>query len=374
MGTSTPGEVTVTPVYWDPTSSFAPSYEQVVNQYLGDTAAASGTLTDVYSTDLQLGLNYDIHAGTPITDSDPLPANGCTPDPRPAYSDGSTYSACLDDSQLQAELAQVVSSNSLPSDLAHLYLIMLPKGVESCFNAGNGAGKGCSTPWVGGFCGYHSFFTDLGGNPLAPVYADIPFPSYNAPSAPFTCAGMVESLNGNNDADVIVSIISHETNESITDPFGSAWWDARFYENGDECAYIYGVLQGSTPGAQYNQVINGHQYFTQEEASNENYLYARKAACVQQVDLPFATFRARPAAPKAGVLVTFNAAKSQGQNVTFTWNFGDGSLPVTGSSIVTHTYAHTGGVHVYTVTLTMTDDVNLQHTNGSASVLLSVTG
>jgi hypothetical protein len=370
MGTATPGEVTITPVYWDPSHAFAPGYPNVVDQYVSDVAAASGQLSNVYSVDLQLGLNYDVHAGAPITDTSPYPVGGCSADTRPAYSDGSGYGACLTDTQLQGELANVVSGSSLPSDLSHLYVLMLPKGVELCFSAGAGTSKGCSTPWSPGFCGYHSF----GSGPSGPIYAAIPFPTYQAPGAPFTCASTVETLNGDTDGDVVVSTLSHEINEAITDPFGSAWFDVKGYEIGDECAYIYGVLSGTTPGALWNQVINGHEYFTQEEASNENFLYAKKNACVQAVDLPFATFKVRPALPKAGVTVTFNAAKSQGANVTFTWNFGDGTPPQAGPAIVTHTYAATGGLASYTVTLQMTDDVGLQHTSGSASTTITVKG
>jgi hypothetical protein len=42
------------------------------------------------------------------------------------------------------------------------------------------------------------------------------------------------------------------------------------YENGDECAYVYGTTSG-TAGALYNQQINGNNYITQEEFSNTDF-------------------------------------------------------------------------------------------------------
>ncbi|HLX89393.1 MAG TPA: PKD domain-containing protein [Acidimicrobiales bacterium] len=381
MGSNTtPGDVTVTPIYWDPSSTLPGTYMTHVNHYVRDVAhdngSLPGALTNVYSVDEQLGINYDIKYANsglyqPKTDTDAFPPNGCTPDSRVVYNDSSHYSHCLTDAQLQTELTTYLSANGMASTLTRLYLIMLPKGVESCFNSGSGTGSGCSTPWVGtGFCGYHSSLS--GPNP--PVYADLPFPSYGAPGAPFTCAGtvggVVESPNLDPDADVIISIVSHEVNEAITDPYGSAWFDSSGAEIGDECAYIYGTLVG-TAGQLYNQTINGNHYMTQEEASNENYTFAKKKPCVQAVDLPVAVLKVKPKSPAHNTLVTFDGHKSQGGGLNFTWNFGDGSLPVnTGSTnTTTHTYTAAGN---YTVTLTVNDVVGLQNTSGIATQIITV--
>lgn len=356
MGTGgTPGAVTVTPIFW---GNFNSSYETVIQTYLNDVAHDDGLLTNVFSVDLQLGINYDVTAGSAISDADPFPANGCTPDTGGVYSDDSGYTSCLTDAQIQTELGNVISNDSLPVDLAHLYMVFLPKGVESCSTSADGAqGGSCTVNYHrGGFCGYHSSTT-----PASVIYADIPFPSYSSP-APYTCAGMVESLSASPDADVVISTVSHELNESITDPEGSAWWDAKGYEIADECAYIYGTLSGPT-GEQYNQTINGHHYFTQEQASNENYTYAKHQPCVQDVDLPVASFKVKPGSPKAGVSASFNASKSEGGGLSYSWNFGDGGS-ATGET-PTHTYALAGS---YTVTLNLTDRVGLQVTTGSTSV------
>lgn len=93
----------------------------------------------------------------------------------------------------------------------------------------------------------------------------------------FTCANngrngfpVLESPNGNPDADTIISTTSHEVNESITDPEGTAWFDAIGFEIGDECNFVFGPTNG-VAGQLYNQIMNGHHYITQEEFSNKDF-------------------------------------------------------------------------------------------------------
>ena len=62
--------------------------------------------------------------------------------------------------------------------------------------------------------------------------------------------------------------MSHELEESVTDPLGNAWYDAAGYENGDKCAWTFGTQQGSTPHGAYNQTIGSGVYELQQEWSN----------------------------------------------------------------------------------------------------------
>ena len=384
MGTpSSPGQVTVTPIFWEPAGysfgSDSSGYQSLVEQYIGDLAATAGSQSDVFGALLQLGIANDVQAGTPIVDSGPL-SSGCTPDSGASYSDGSSFSACVTDAQLQTELSNVLSAHGLSEDLANLYVVLLPEGVESCFTSLDGAQRGsCSTPnSPRGFCGYHAYFD----GPTPPIYADIPFPSYDAPGAPFSCAGTdplnslqsaVEVPNGGNqDANVVLSVVSHEMAEATTDPEGTAWYDIHGNEIGDECAYLYGAVSGSS-GAEYNQMINGHAYFTQEEASNEDFLYNKHNACIQGVDMPIASFHIGPAIPKHNKLVTFKPNKSASEpSATYSWDFGDGgTATTTGKAWVTHAYVLDG---TYTVTLTITEQVGLQDSATTSSQVLSVIG
>ena len=73
------------------------------------------------------------------------------------------------------------------------------------------------------------------------------------------------------DAEVVVDIAAHETNEAMSDPEGTGYMNPNGWEIGDMCEF--GPQDGpplgsATDGSPYNQVINGHQYLIQEMWSN----------------------------------------------------------------------------------------------------------
>jgi hypothetical protein len=284
MGTPKTGPVVVTPIFWNPAGHpMTSSYKSIITSYLTDVAADSGSHTNVFSTLNEYWgsngtISYDVHLGTPIDDTRALPADGCNltkKDLTGIYADGTGYDACLDDAQVAAETDRLVRANALPVDLAHVYVLFLPKHVETCFLAGstapsrNGA-QGCTINHEksAAYCAYHTMA------PNGMVYANLSFPIYRSPVG-FTCGsdarsafGVVQTPNGDADADTEVSPTSHEIMEAITDPDTvTGWYDRVIDENGDECAYVFGTPQG-TAGQFYNQVINGHHYLTQEEFSN----------------------------------------------------------------------------------------------------------
>ncbi len=282
MGTDSTGPVVVTPIYWSPAGHSIPfAYKSIITGYLHGVAAASGQHTNVYSTlNEYFGNNGNIHyrmrLGAPINDTSPLPQNGCKvngQDTRKIYVDNSGYNACLDDAQIIAETDNVVSARGLPRDFAHIYVMYLPKHVESCFFAGSTttAANACTINHQpsAAYCAYHS------QAPSGTVYANMPFPIYGSPVG-FTCGSdarfpAIQAPNGNPDADTEISPTSHEVMESITDPdTNTGWYDSSGFENGDECAYVFGATQGNA-GALYNQVISHHHYLTQEEFSNRDF-------------------------------------------------------------------------------------------------------
>lgn len=283
MGTPSTGPVVITPIFWDPAGHpMTSSYKQILTSYLADVAAASGHNSNVFSTLNEYygsngNISYQIRLGTPINDTNPLPASGCTLLPRDEsgiYADGSGYDSCIDDAQVIAEASNEVATHNLPVDLAHEYVLFLPKHVETCFYGGTtatGTRNACTINYESSaaYCAYHS----MASNGM--VYANLSYPIYDSPVG-YTCGSdarfpAIESPNGNPDADTEVSPTSHEIMESITDPdTQTGWYDSSGYENGDECAYVYGPTKG-TPGALYNQTINHDHYLTQEEFSNQDF-------------------------------------------------------------------------------------------------------
>jgi hypothetical protein len=152
--------------------------------------------------------------------------------------------------------------------------------------------------------------------------------------------------------------LSHEHVESITDPEpNNAWTDfatgeANGYEIGDKCGASLGTSLGeASNGASYNQVINGHFYWYQEEWSNQT------TQCLQRLTFsgaePTATFTS---AAGAGNEMTFNATGSTapGGVSRYDWQFNDGpglSTPVeTTTPTVSHLFSTKGQ---YLVALTV---------------------
>jgi hypothetical protein len=294
MMTAQTGPLVVTPIFWDPTGSMSASYKSIIASFIADVAKDSGHNKNVFSVaDQYFGNNgqirYNIQAGPVITATNAMPPSGCTVAPGDTsgiYADNSGYSSCLDDAQLQAEVDSVSAAHNLPHNLSHIFVLYLPKHVESCFNPGSSTstagGQFCTINHqpTAAYCAYHS------EDPASAVYANMPFPIYASPVG-FTCGTdarfpVNESPNGNVDADVEISPSSHEMNEAITDPdTETGWYDSTGNENGDDCAYIFGRTRGA-PGAFFNQVINGGKFIIQEEFSNN--LFASSggtAGCLQ---------------------------------------------------------------------------------------------
>jgi hypothetical protein len=296
MGTTTAG-ITVTPIFWNPAGhEMTDAYKGIITKYLSDVSAASGSNDNVYSTMNEYSgsngtANYKINLGPAINDTRALPANGCFlthKDLTGIYSDGTGYDACLDDAQISNEADRVAKNNALPADFAHIYVVFLPKHVETCFLPGStntvrGGNQLCTINHekTAGYCAYHT----IASNGM--VYANLSFPIYTSPVG-FTCGSdariafrAVQSPNGDPDADTELSPTSHEIMEAITDPdVSTGWYDAAGFENGDECAYVYGQPVGGSPGAFYNQVINGGHYLTQQEFSNQDFSLTG-GGCVQ---------------------------------------------------------------------------------------------
>jgi len=236
-------------IYWIPSGySVSAGYQSLLDRFLTDVAADSGKTSNVYYSDTQYSDNtngsilYSSSFVRDITDSSSFPASGC----RDAYT-----SVCLTDAQLQTEIDNVINANGLPRGIGAMYFIFTPKNVGSCF------GSSCAFSY---FCAYHSSF---GSGSSLTLYANQPYAAW----VPGAC-GSGESPN-NDDADSTISVASHEHNETITDPLGNAWYDRRGAEDGDKCAWNFGTSLGSTGNGSYNQLINGHPYYLQQEWSNQ---------------------------------------------------------------------------------------------------------
>jgi len=344
-------------VYWRPTGApaYPSDYQPGVNRYFEDLANDSGGHENVDSVSTQFNdaagefANYSAHFGGALIDTDPYPANGCFHAP-----------ICLTDEQLREELVSYVQAHGLPHDAAHEYFLLTPPGVEDCFEEA-GEKSECSAgtePSVAEYCAYHSNIP-LGGEGEI-VYSNDPYVTGN-----FGCDDG-NHPNGKTSDGVLEGGLSHEHNESITDPEpNNAWTDFGGVggENGDKCRTFSPSSEFGTPLGEvtvegkkykYNQVINGHFYWYQQEWSNKGH------ACLQRLtfkaeEAPAATFTGLPV---GGVNeVEFSASGSTaGAGVHYNWQFNDffGSFPNKPVESETLTVLHKfPSAGTYTVALTV---------------------
>jgi hypothetical protein len=312
-------------LYWSPTGAgaYPPEFISGVNTYLKDLEHDSGGHQNVDSVASQYDnatgefVKYESKFGGQLLDEEAYPANGCTRAPR-----------CLTDEQIQKELVRFISEEHLPTGLNHEYFVLTPEGVESCFEA---AGDACSanvtSPSFQKYCAYHSNIPLAGGGEI--IYANDPFVNGK------NCDKKEHHINGPSDS-ALFGGLSHEYNESLTDPEpNSAWTDfggsgeETGYEIGDKCRTFEPVSEFGTPLGEvtvegkkltYNQEVNGHKYWYQQEWSNKG------NKCLQRLtfeasEAPNATFTN---AALGGNEVKFDAKGStEGTNVRYSWQFND---------------------------------------------------
>jgi hypothetical protein len=266
-------------IYWVPSGSTCGAsdpgcsgYRKAIDRYFKDVAAASGSNSNVYSVDTQYydttgSIAYQSTFGGAVIDGDPFPPYN----PSTSCIDGADP-VCLTDDQGRAEIQKVISEVGWPDGESSLFSLMTPDSVGWCHNDNKCTGINS--------CAFHGRFTGADSQPI--VYTVEPFAATDG------CAGNPPNPTPNGDAaDPTINLISHEMNEAITDPWGDGWYagDTSHEIADPPCAWTFGNPLGTAPNGQaYNEVINGDEYWLQQEWSNDG------SHCVQRhvpgVNLP----------------------------------------------------------------------------------------
>jgi hypothetical protein len=163
------------------------------------------------------------------------------------YSHGTT----LDDAAIQAIVSDAVTGGKLPKSSNAIYFVLTSADVME------------SSGFCSQYCGWHYFGTIDG---LRLKYSFIGNPD----QCPTSCEIQQTSPNNNAGADGMASIIAHELEETVTDPFVSAYYDASGEENGDKCAWTFGTESAAANGSQYNVTLGTMQYLIQQNWVNAN--------------------------------------------------------------------------------------------------------
>jgi hypothetical protein len=151
----------------------------------------------------------------------------------------------LSDFDIRTVVERAIANKSLPYDASGIYFVFTAEDVDEI------SGQ-CTT-----FCGWHQNVEGTGGRFNEAFIGN-----------PARCGGACGSLgpSPNNDAgaDGAASIFAHELMESITDPYGSAWYDHNGDECADKCAYTYGSTTTLPNGSVANIQLGGLNYLIQE--------------------------------------------------------------------------------------------------------------
>jgi hypothetical protein len=381
-------------IYWDPTDHYHGDWQHLINTFLHDVNAESGSLGSVFAVDAQYrdktnqGAMYQSTFRGAYTDTNKYPAvAGCT-DPKPLEAPDAI--TCLTDKQIQEELETFISTHGLQKGMGTIFYLLTPPGVTVCVDSAASVCSKSAAP--SGFCSYHADISPTSpttGDANTILYAVIPWtagglgnyhltkndqtPAYDCQDGGFDpSSSPIEKEeipkvqqepnqitgtgpDGTYDhalADLIINQVSVEQQNTVTDPLLNAWMDTAKNEATDECRNFFapslggseGALPNTLTGTLFNQSLNGDNYYLNTAFNLAAYqLPYPGVPCVPGVSL--APEITAPSPVNAGDIVGFDGMESnitlnantgfvggvaQQNYATFAWNFGDGSPEVSG--------------------------------------------
>lgn len=216
-----------------------------------------GIITDLVSNiggSSYFNINTTYYNGSNVHISNAINHAGATTD---NYSGGTA----LSDAAIRTVVSSAISSGRLPKDTNGVYFVLTSHDVN--------ATSGFCTQ----YCGWHTHGTISG--------SDIKYSFVGSPArCPSACSAVTSpGPNGIVEADAMASILSHELEETVTDPDLNAWYDRRGAENADKCAWTFGTTYTTANGSKANMKIGGRDYLIQR-----NWVNAGGGSC--QVKFP----------------------------------------------------------------------------------------
>ena len=222
---------------------------------------------------------------------------------------------------------------------------------------------------VGGPCAYHSFYYPSGAlvlfSPILTLCHTTNLGIGGLKDYQLDGNPVLQKPNGV-PADPLLTPLSHELAETTTDPISSAWFanDKQEFEIGDVCgayglqpplnanAYLPTLGGSASAGTLYDQLINGHRYYTQSQWSDGNNTCEMRPSSGKIVPRFTVSGRSR-------IRLSFDPAASTSTYPlsSATWSFGDRSKTTFRYAAATLTpVKHRYEPGRYTVTLTLVDN------------------
>ena len=168
--------------------------------------------------------------------------------------DNYTQGSLLTDKGLQAVIKQQLQGG-LPTDPSGVYFVLSSADVHQQ----NDAKEFCVD-----YCGFHTHATMNN--------ADIKYAFVgNIDQCPAACSlgNLGPGPNGNAGADAMANVITHELNQTVTDPDLNAWFHGSLSgEVGDLCNFDFGPVFTTGNGASANITLQGRNYLIQRNFIN----------------------------------------------------------------------------------------------------------
>jgi hypothetical protein len=163
---------------------------------------------------------------------------------------GYTHGRRLSDAGVRRIVVDALTSRALPRSRSAVYAVLTSADVHET--------SGFTTR----YCGWHTRTTI--------ARTDIKFAFVGDPSlqGPRVCESQHGTTpNGDAGADAMADVLTHELDETVTDPDLDAWYDRYRNENADKCAWTYGFTYRASNGSTANLRLGDRDFLVQRNWS-----------------------------------------------------------------------------------------------------------
>jgi hypothetical protein len=152
----------------------------------------------------------------------------------------------LTDSRVFSVVKTAINGGKLPYDANGVYFVVSSSNISE------------SSGFCTQYCGWHTAGNNTNGARIRYSFVG------NANRCLSGCAAQTTSPNGNAGVDGAISVLTHELEETNSDPDLNAWYDSGGAENADKCAWTFGHAQFQTAnGSWANMTLGSRNYLIQ---------------------------------------------------------------------------------------------------------------